>query len=71
MPGVDTVVQGEAVKFKGRLRGGKNRSATGRREVINPALFEAFSYMPVTRDLSEGKRRLLRRWCDRQANGGP
>lgn len=34
-------------------------------------LFEKFSYMPRTREMSEGKRTLLRRWCDANANKKP
>lgn len=34
------------------------------KEVIHPDLAEGAGYMPVTRDLSRGKRELLRRWCD-------
>ena len=32
-------------------------------EVVDPALFESSRYMPVTRDLSRGRRTLLRRFC--------
>ncbi|HET9900114.1 MAG TPA: hypothetical protein VFR46_03470, partial [Actinomycetes bacterium] len=33
-------------------------------ETTDPDLFESSRYMPVTRDLSRGKRTLLRRFCD-------
>ena len=33
-------------------------------KTTNPDLFESSRYMPVTRDLSRGKRALLRRFCD-------
>jgi hypothetical protein len=33
-------------------------------EVVDDGLFESARYMPVTRDLSRGKRRLLRRFCE-------
>ncbi len=33
-------------------------------EVVDDELFESARYMPVTRDLSRGKRRLLRRFCE-------
>jgi hypothetical protein len=36
------------------------------RQVTDRQAFETFACMPVTRDLSEGKRRLLHRWCDRR-----
>lgn len=35
------------------------------REVTAAELFESARYMPVTRDLSRGRRALLHRWCDR------
>ena len=35
------------------------------------ALFETFHYMPRTREMSEGKRILLRRWCDANADKQP
>jgi hypothetical protein len=35
-------------------------------EVVDPALFESSRYMPVTRDLSRGRRTLLRRFCTLQ-----
>ncbi|MGH3923004.1 MAG: hypothetical protein ACRDTT_09085, partial [Pseudonocardiaceae bacterium] len=34
------------------------------KEVTTAALFESRRYMPVTRDLSRGKRELLHRFCD-------
>lgn len=34
------------------------------KEVIDSAQIETFEFMPVTRDLSRGKRQLLNRWCD-------
>lgn len=34
------------------------------RSVTSRNAIESFRYMPVTRDLSDGKRRLLHRWCD-------
>jgi len=34
------------------------------KEVTSPELFESSRYMPVTRDLSRGKRTLLHRFCD-------
>lgn len=34
------------------------------KKLIARSNFEADNYMPVTRDLSRGKRRLLERWCD-------
>jgi hypothetical protein len=33
-------------------------------EVVDDELFESARYMPVTRDLSRGKRKLLRRFCE-------
>jgi hypothetical protein len=38
-------------------------------EVTDPALFESARYMPVTRDLSRGKRELLQRFCQRLLDG--
>jgi hypothetical protein len=38
-------------------------------DAIDKARFESASYMPVTRELSNGKRELLRRWCDLVASG--
>ena len=35
-------------------------------ELVDPALFESSRYMPVTRDLSRGRRTLLRRFCTLQ-----
>ncbi len=35
----------------------------------NPAMFGKSSYMPVSRDMSAGKRELLRRWCQRTLDG--
>jgi hypothetical protein len=32
--------------------------------VIDAGQFESVNYMPITRELSAGKRRLLQRWCD-------
>jgi hypothetical protein len=40
-------------------------------EVTDPANFESGRYMPVTRDLSAGKRTLLRRFCQRALVGSP
>jgi hypothetical protein len=41
------------------------RSAARRiRKLTDPALFNHTSYMPVSRDLSDGKRRTLLRWLD-------
>jgi hypothetical protein len=40
-------------------------------EVTDPANFESGRYMPVTRDLSVGKRTLLRRFCQRALIGSP
>jgi hypothetical protein len=34
------------------------------RELTSAGLFESARYMPVTRDLSRGRRALLHRWCD-------
>jgi hypothetical protein len=34
------------------------------KDVTSPEKFESFGYMPVTRALSAGKRKLLHRWCD-------
>lgn len=34
------------------------------KKLIDRDSFESEAYMPVTRDLSRGKRRLLNRWCD-------
>lgn len=39
-------------------------------EVVDEGLFESARYMPVTRDLSRGKRRLLRRFCELALGGG-
>ncbi len=38
-------------------------------EVVDEDLFESARYMPVTRDLSPGKRTLLRRFCERALAG--
>ena len=38
-------------------------------QVTDPVLFEGAHYMPVTRDLSRGKRELLHRFCLRLLNG--
>jgi hypothetical protein len=38
-------------------------------EVVDDDLFESGRYMPVTRDLSRGKRTLLRRFCERLLEG--
>ena len=35
------------------------------RDRIAIDLWDRSTYMPITRDLSDGKRRLLERWCDR------
>ena len=35
---------------------------------INPLLFEASGYMPVSRDMSDGKRSLLERWLKLNSN---
>jgi hypothetical protein len=40
-------------------------------DVVDDSLFESARYMPVTRDLSRGKRTLLRRFCRRLLDGGP
>jgi hypothetical protein len=34
------------------------------KQVIDTGQFESVRYMPITRELSAGKRRLLERWCD-------
>jgi hypothetical protein len=34
------------------------------KELIDQRAFETASYMPVTRDLSRGRRKILERWCD-------
>jgi hypothetical protein len=34
------------------------------RDLVDESNFESARYMPVTRDMSSGKRRLLQRWCD-------
>jgi len=39
-------------------------NASGIKSLIQDNLFESTRYMPVTRDMSAGKRRLLSRWCD-------
>ena len=39
------------------------------RERIDAKFFESWSYMPRTRELSAGKRQLLKRWCDKQIPG--
>lgn len=39
------------------------------RAVIAEDAFEQAGYMPVTRDLSRGRRRLLERWCDLVESG--
>lgn len=39
-------------------------NANGIKSLIQDSLFEGNRYMPVTRDMSAGKRRLLARWCD-------
>jgi hypothetical protein len=39
------------------------------RERIDAKFFESWSYMPRTRELSAGKRQLLKRWCDQQIPG--
>ena len=39
------------------------------KNLIDKARIEDAAYMPVTRDLSNGKRQLLRRWCDLVING--
>ncbi|MGH4021816.1 MAG: hypothetical protein ACRDT0_21790 [Pseudonocardiaceae bacterium] len=41
------------------------------REVTAPELFESLRYMPVTRDLSRGKRTLLHRFCDLALTASP
>lgn len=38
-------------------------------EVTDPSMFESARYMPVTRDLSAGKRRVLRAFCARFVDG--
>lgn len=37
--------------------------------VVHKGSIESSTYMPVTRDLSRGKRRLLQRWCDLVLSG--
>jgi hypothetical protein len=39
------------------------------KEITAVANFESANYMPITRSLSAGKRRLLHRWCDRVIAG--
>jgi hypothetical protein len=39
------------------------------KEVTSTELFESLRYMPVTRDLSRGKRALLHRFCDLVLSG--
>jgi hypothetical protein len=38
-------------------------------DVVDDDLFESARYMPVTRDLSRGKRKLLRRFCELAVSG--
>ncbi|HEU0132142.1 MAG TPA: hypothetical protein VFQ85_14230 [Mycobacteriales bacterium] len=39
------------------------------RELVDARNLDSPMYMPVTRELSAGKRELIRRWCDRQLAG--
>jgi hypothetical protein len=39
------------------------------KQMIDASVWGSTLYMPPTRDLSDGKRRLLQRWCDRVMRG--
>jgi hypothetical protein len=41
------------------------------KEVTSERLFESRHYMPITRDLSRGKRKLLHRFCDLVLTAAP
>ena len=45
-------------------------SAARIKRAVDADAFEEAGYMPVTRDLSRGRRRLLVRWCDLVLSGG-
>jgi hypothetical protein len=36
------------------------------RQLVDQSNWNSTLYMPITRELSDGKRRLLQRWCDLQ-----
>jgi hypothetical protein len=39
------------------------QNASNIRQFIDKSTWNSTSYMPVSRDLSDGKRKLLQRWC--------
>jgi hypothetical protein len=39
------------------------QNASNIMQLIDKSLWNNTSYMPVSRDLSDGKRKLLQRWC--------